>query len=195
MVTLCAFMLLASPGHPWLIRGDEGFFGFTVAHWRVVTVHGQFTRFSGDAFIDDAHPENSRLNVTIDTSSVFTGNTARDEHLRSADFFASGRHPRATFVSHSVHVEGDKWVVEGALTLRGESHPLTLLVDPVSAEVRNADGARRRGVHATAHVSRKELGLVWNKFGPDAVAMVGDDVTLSIDLELLPAPESAVSGR
>jgi len=194
MMMLCA-LLLATPGQNWLIQGDEGFFGFSVAHWRVVTVHGQFTRFSGEAFIDDAHPENSHLAVTIDTASVFTGNAARDEHLRSADFFASARHPQATFVSQSVHLEGDKLAVAGSLTLRGQSHPLTLFVDPPSPEVRNADGARRRGVHASARVSRKDFGLVWNKFGADAVAMVGDDVTLSIDLELLPAPQSRGSGR
>jgi polyisoprenoid-binding protein YceI len=191
---ILALLLLAAP-QPWMIQGDEGFFGFSVPHWRVVTVHGQFTRFSGDALIDDAHPENSKLNVTIDTASVFTGNPTRDEHLRSADFFASARFPSATFTSQRVRREGDHLAVDGTLTLRGATHSLTLLVDPLSPEVRNADGARRRGVHATAHLSRHDLGLAWNKFGPDAVAMVGDDVALSIDLELLPVPQNTASGR
>jgi polyisoprenoid-binding protein YceI len=141
---------------------------------------------TGEVTLDEKDPTKSSVNVEIDASTIDTREPKRDAHLKSPDFFDVAKYPKITFKSTKVEKAGKgKLKVIGDLTMRGMTKPVTLAVEGPTAEVKDIMGGLSRGASATAKINRKDWGLTWNKpLEAAGGVLVGDDVTLSLDVEL-----------
>lgn len=158
---------------------------FSAKHMMVTTVKGHFAKFSGEVDIDEQHPANSHVDVTIDTASLDTGSPQRDGHLRSADFFDADQFPTITFKSSRIEQLGkDHGRLTGDLTIRGETRPVTLDAS-FEGEMNDMQGKRHAGFTASTTISRKEWGLQWNVALESGGWLVGDTVRINIDAELI----------
>lgn len=150
---------------------------WTVSHFGFSEYTGEFTDFDASLTLDPAHPERSRLSVTIDANSVDTHNEALDTHMRGADFLDVANHARATFTSTAVRRTGASTAeVTGNFTLRGVTRPLTLNVT-FNRAADNMQGRYTAGFSATATVKRSDYGVSY------AVPAVSDEVQLRISGE------------
>jgi polyisoprenoid-binding protein YceI len=150
----------------------------------VTRQRGQFHGVSGALTLDRTDVSRSRVEATIEVASVDTGVSQRDDHLRSADFFDQANHPKMTFVSKEVRIQRDERLhVVGDLTIRGTTRSITLAADPISDESTDPFGMIRVGTSATAKISRKDFGLVWNALLETGGVAVGDDVEIVLDLQ------------
>ena len=173
-------------GPDWQIDPSHSAAQFSVKHMMVSTVRGDFQKLSGTVALDDKDLKKSVVNVEIDVDSIDTREPKRDGHLRSPDFFDAAKFPKITFKSTRVEQAGvGKYSVTGDLTMHGQTHPVTLTVDGPSAPAKSPFGTTVRGVSATGKLSRKAWGLVWNKAIEAGGVMVGDEITLQIDAELV----------
>jgi polyisoprenoid-binding protein YceI len=157
------------------------------------TVRGAFEKVSGTLELDDKDVTKSKLEVVIDAASINTREPKRDAHLKSPDFFDVAKTPTITFKSTKIEKgERGKLKVSGDLTMRGQTHPVTLTVDSFTAPMKNPWGIPVRGVSATGKLSRKDWGLTWNKTLEAGGVLVSDEIELQIDAELDgKAPQSA----
>jgi polyisoprenoid-binding protein YceI len=170
----------------WTIDPEHSSFGFKVRHLMVSNVRGNFDKFTGTIEADDKDITKSRVQVSIDTASINTNVKKRDDHLRSADFFDVAKYPVMTFVSRKVAKAGDdRLKVTGDLTLHGVTKEVVLDVDGPSMETRDPWGNIRRGATATATINRKDFGLVWNKALETGGVVVGEEVTITLEVELI----------
>ena len=184
---LCMLPTLASAS-TWNIDPDHSSIGFKVRHLMVSNVKGVFGKVSGVVQVDDKDLSNSTVSATIDTASIDTGVARRDAHLKSADFLDVAKYPTMTFVSRKVEKTGnDRLKVTGDLTLHGVTRPVVLDVEGVSAEVRDPMGTARRGASGSAKINRKDFGLNWNKVLEAGGVAVGEEVAISIEVELIKA--------
>ena len=150
-------------------------------------VRGMFAKPSGTVSLDEAAPANSRISAAIDVSSITTGVEERDTHLKSADFFDVAKYPAITFVSTSVsRSSAASYSVTGNLTMHGVTKPVTLAV--TASPPFNHAGGIRRGIEATTSVNRKDFGLRWEFPGEGAGVVVGDNIQITIDAELVLQP-------
>src|SRR5690606_15607293 len=134
---------------------------FAVRHMGLATVRGRFEKFDVDAEVD-AQGAPTRISAVIDAASITTGTEGRDEHLRSADFFDVASHPKITFESRSIQRSGDQYVIEGDLTIRGVSKPVSFQAD-VSGFVTDPWGNPRVAAEASGKINRTDWGLTWNQ--------------------------------
>lgn len=167
----------------WVIDPENSSVGFLCKHV-LSNVRGMFPQPSGTVTLDEATPANSRVNATIDASLVTTGVEERDTHLKSADFFNVAEYPTITFVSSSVTKAGaGSYSATGDLTMHGVTQPVTLAFT-ASAPFEHAGGIRR-GIEATTSVNRKDFGLAWEFPGEGPGIVVGDNIKITIDAELM----------
>jgi len=158
---------------------------FSVRHMMVSNVKGAFNKFTATVEGSPADPATAKINATIEVASVDTREPKRDEHLRSADFFDAAKHPQMTFVSTKVEkVSATKAKVTGNLTLRGVTKPVTLDVE-YTAPVKSPWGQTVVGATATGKINRQEYGVSFSKALETGGVLVGDDVTLLLELELV----------
>jgi polyisoprenoid-binding protein YceI len=157
--------------------------GFVVRHLMVSKVRGAFSGVSGTVAVAD-NVYDSTVEVDIDLASVDTRDTGRDDHLRSADFFEVEAHPTMTFRSTGVRRDGGSWLLDGDLTIKGESRPVTLDVEFLGA-VTDPWGGSRLGFSATGEIDREDWGLNWNQALETGGVVVGKKVTLDIEAELV----------
>ena len=164
----------------WIIDAGHSEVGFTVRHL-MSKVRGQFREFAGEIVIAD-DPLKSTVSATIDLSSVDTRNDDRDNHLRSSDFFSVEVHPKMTFQSTSLRVEGETLIVTGDLTIKEVANPAELAVDYLGA---GSDpwGNRRIGFEASTTISRKDWGVDFNIPLEGDKVMIGDKVAIVIAIE------------
>ncbi|MCU1420878.1 MAG: polyisoprenoid-binding protein, partial [Microbacteriaceae bacterium] len=149
----------------------------------VSKVRGKFEKFDV-SIVTAPNLEDSKIEATIDVSSVNTGQEARDNHLRSSDFFLVEEHPEMKFVSTKITSDGgDDFTVEGDLTLRGVTLPVTLKGE-FGGIIRDPYGNTRAGASATTKINRKDFGVNWNAALEAGGFTLGDDVTISIELEV-----------
>lgn len=175
----------------WVLDTEHSTVGFAVKHMMVTDQKGAFDAFSGTIELDDKDITKSTVNVTIDPASVNTKNKKRDDHLRSPDFFDAARFPKMTFVSTKVEKAKDGGLlVTGNLTIRDVTKPVTLTVAPLSDVFNDPWGGSHRGTTATATVNREEFGLTWNKALEKGGFVVGKDVKIELQVELLPKPKA-----
>ena len=153
---------------------------FTVVHMSLSKVRGQFGNIGGTIVLDQSDITKSKVDVTIDVTTVNTGVGARDADLKSAHFFDVAKYPTATFVSTSVARHGDGLTVAGNLTLHGVTKPVILQVDGPTGPVAGMDKKPHYGFSATTKISRTAFDIA-SSFPS---AMVGDEVTLTIDLDV-----------
>jgi polyisoprenoid-binding protein YceI len=171
---------------PWIIDTDHSNVGFKVRHMMVSNVKGDFARFSGNVDIDDKDPAKIKVDAVIETASINTGVAKRDEHLKSPDFFDVAKYPTMTFVSRKVKKEGlDKFKIYGQLTLHGVTKDVVLDVQGLNNSFKDPWGTIKKGASATTTINRKDYGLAWNKAIESGGVMVGDEVNISLEIELL----------
>ena len=170
----------------WTLDSAHSQIEFAVKHMMVTTVRGQFHQFTTEVDFDEEHPEHSSVVANIDASSIETGMEARDAHLKSEDFFDVATYPELVFRSTSIERKGDDYRIGGDLTIRGETHPVTLDAE-ISGIVPNMKGGRRAGFSATAKISRKEWGLTWNVAMETGGLLVGDEIKIWLELALVAA--------
>jgi polyisoprenoid-binding protein YceI len=159
--------------------------GFKVRHLMVANVRGEFSGVAGTVVIDADAPENSRVDARIDATTIHTRDEQRDAHLKSADFLDVEKFPTITFVSKKIAGSDGEWNVTGDLTIHGVTKEATLDVEGPAPEVKDPWGNVKTGVSATTKINRKDFGLVWNMALETGGVMVGDQVTLTLELELV----------
>lgn len=159
---------------------------FKVRHLMISNVKGEFTRLSGFVVFDLADPTKSSIEATIDASSISTRDPQRDEHLKSPDFLDVARYPAITFRSKDIISSGNgTYEVTGDLTIHGVTQEIALTVDGLTLETKDPWGFLRRGASASLTIDRKDFGLVWNSTLESGGLLVGEDVHISIEVELV----------
>lgn len=176
------------PSTTWILDTQHTQIGFRVRHMLVSWSRGHFEKFTGTVVFDDEQPENAIIDVTIDAASVNTNLADRDEHLRSADFFDVKNHPTLGFRSSKVERSKDGGLrVAGELTVRGVTRPVVLDVAEIGPATKDPWGGIRRGASASARISRKEFGLNWNAALEAGGVVLGDEVQIQVEIELIKA--------
>jgi polyisoprenoid-binding protein YceI len=147
----------------------------------VSKVRGKFTKFSGELVTADDVLASS-VSADIDLASIETGAEQRDGHLRSPDFFDTENHPLMTYRSTGIRYDGDDFIVDGELTLKGvtRSVPLKLEVNGFGPD---AYGGTRAGFSATAEINRQDFGVNWNAAMEHGGVVVSDKVTINLEIE------------
>lgn len=162
---------------------------FTARHMMISRVRGWFEKFEGTINLDETNPENTTVDVKIDASSLNTREEKRDAHLRSADFLESEKYPYLTFKSTKVEVTGPESArLTGDLTVRDVTKPVTLDVTYNGSAV-SPWGTTSHGFDARTKINRKDWNLVWNVALETGGVLVGDEITIDIELELVKQPE------
>ena len=157
-------------------------------------VNGSFNELDAAVNIDRANPAGSSVEFTIQAASIDTGNTNRDDHLRSPDFFEVAKYPTITFKSSAVKATGkNTYDVTGDLTMHGVTKKVTLPVEFLGF-MKDARGNERAGFAISTTVNRKDYGIVWNRALDEGAVLLGDDVKVTIDLEVIKrAPQPAAA--
>jgi len=138
--------------------------------------------------LDDTDSSRSTVEVSIPAEGIKTGDEARDGHLKAADFLDVEKFPTITFKSTSITSTGDSnYAVTGDLTIHGVTKSVTLAVEDVSSPTKDPYGNERIGLTASTKIERKDFGLVWNGVMESGGVLVGDEVTITIDAELIKA--------
>lgn len=155
---------------------------FAVRHLMVSNVRGNLGKITGTIQYDPAKLETSSVQASVDVKGLDTRNAKRDAHLRSAEFFDAEQYPTITFESTKFWKEGSSLKVAGNLTIRGTTKPVTLTAD-VSEPVKDQHGGSRIGAQVTTKLNRRDYGVAYNKMMEGGGAIVGDEVSITIDLE------------
>jgi polyisoprenoid-binding protein YceI len=155
--------------------------GFSARHMMVSKVRGRFDKFEG-TIITAPDPLQSSVTATIDLSSVNTGEPNRDNHIRSADFFEVESHPTLTFRSTGVSQDGDDFLLDGDLTIRGTTKPVTLKLE-VNGFGPDPFGGTRVGFSATGEINRNDFGVSYNGPIPGGGVMVSEKVSITLEIE------------
>ena len=169
----------------WTADTAHSSVGFAVRHMMVSNVKGSFDKFTASVDGDPADPASARISAKIEVASVNTREPKRDDHLRSGDFFDAAKFPEMTFASTKVEkVSANKAKVTGNLSLRGVTKPVVLDVE-YTAPVKNPWGKTVVGATATGKVNRQDFGVSWSKSLDGGGVLVGDEVTIQLELELI----------
>jgi len=152
---------------------------FTILHMSLSNVRGHFGNIGGTVTMNDSDITKSTVNITVDVSSVDTGVSARDGDLKGANWFDAGQFPTATFTSTSISKNGNGLTINGNLTLHGVTKPVTLQVDAPKGPVPGMDKKQHMGFSGTTTIKRTDFGI-----GKAPAAIVGEDVPLTLDLDL-----------
>ena len=170
----------------WQIDPAHSAAHFSVRHLMISNVRGEFSKLSGKVILDSADLTRSSVEVSLETASINTREPQRDEHLRSADFLDVANHPVMTFRSERIEAAGpEHFKLTGELTIRGITQKVTFDVEGPTPAVKDPWGNVRAGITATAKINRKDFGLVWNALVEGGGVMVGDEVKITIEAELL----------
>lgn len=198
-----AALVLASPSlafaAEFVIDSAHSAANFSVKHMMVSNVRGAFSKVTGSANIDEKDITKSTVEAVIDATTVNTNEPKRDEHLRSADFFDTAKYPTITFKSTKVEQAGQNLKVTGNLTMHGVTKPVVLDVEGFTTEAKDPWGNIKRGGTATTKINRKDFGLGWNSVLETGGVAVGEEVAITLDLELnkkqAPAAASAPAAK
>jgi polyisoprenoid-binding protein YceI len=175
----------------WQIDPVHSTATFAVRHMMVTTVRGTFQKLSGTVQFDGKDITSIAAQATIDVASIDTREPKRDEHLRSADFFDAAKFPAITFVSKRVEPKGaGRFALVGDLTIKGVTREVVLDVEGPTPEVKDPGGNIRIGASATTRINRQDFGVSWNRALDAGGVVVGDEVSITIDLSLRKAPPS-----
>jgi polyisoprenoid-binding protein YceI len=165
----------------WSIDPVHSEVGLSVRHLMVSKVKGRFTRFEGTV-VTAENPLASSVTAEIDASSIDTGNADRDNHLRSSDFFEADAHQKITYRSSGVRLDGDDFVLDGELTIKGVTRPVALRLE-VGGFGPDPYGGTRAGFSATGQINRKDFGVDFNAVTEAGGVVVADKVDLHLEIE------------
>jgi len=170
----------------WKIDPVHSVVEFKVKHMMISNVKGNFTKFSGTLTYDEARPENSSAQAVIEVASIDTRDAQRDAHLKTAEFLDAEKYPTITFQSTSVKAAGTgRGVVEGDLTIHGVTRKVVLNVEGPTEPGKDPWGNTRVGANATTKISRKDFGLTWNAALETGGVLVGDEVTITLEMQFV----------
>jgi polyisoprenoid-binding protein YceI len=158
---------------------------FKIRHLAISYVNGRFSVADATLVYNEKDVTKSTITATIDVPSINTGEPARDTHLKSPDFFDATKFPTATFASTKITRSDEGLILVGDFTLHGITKSIKLVVDGPTRVVTDPYGKTHVGFSATGTINRQDFGLTWAKSTATGEAMVGDEVKLSIDLDLI----------
>ncbi|MGB8889478.1 MAG: YceI family protein [Candidatus Korobacteraceae bacterium] len=172
----------------WNIDPVHSVAEFKVKHMMISNVKGQFTGLKGVLALDEADLANSHVEASIEAASINTRDEQRDAHLKSADFFDVATFPTLTFQSTGISRRGDgELAVAGDLTIHGVTRNVVFTVEGPTAPAKDPWGNTRLGLSATTRINRKDFGLTWNAALETGGILVGDEVTITLDVEFVKA--------
>ena len=172
----------------WNIDPVHSVAEFKVKHMMISNVKGQFTGIKGALALDEADLANSHVETTLDAASINTREAQRDAHLKSADFFDVEKFPTLSFKSTRVsRVKNGELAVAGDLTIHGITRNVVFNVEGPTAPGKDPWGNVRVGLSATTKINRKDFGLTWNAALETGGILVGDDVTITLDVQFVKA--------
>lgn len=159
---------------------------FSVRHMMISTVRGQFGGVKGNAVLDLKNPSADSVEATIDCSTINTGEAKRDSDLKGEEFFDVKKYPVMKFKSKKVEASGEgKLKITGDLTINAIMRQVVLDVDGPTPEIKDTQGRIKVGVQATAKVSRKDFGILYNPIMETGGVAVSDEVQIELDIELI----------
>jgi polyisoprenoid-binding protein YceI len=164
----------------WQIDPSHTSIGFTVRHL-ISKVRGTFEEFEGEVVIAD-NPLESTAHATVQLNSIYTGTAQRDDDLRSRNFFEVDRYPEMSFETTGIRIDGDDYVATGDLTIKGVTRPVELNVEFLGVGP-DPWGGTRAGFEATAKLSRKDFGVDFNIPLEGDKYMIGDQVSIHLQVE------------
>jgi polyisoprenoid-binding protein YceI len=175
---------LQIPGYvagTWVIDPVHSHVGFVIKHMMVSKVRGHFGTFTGE-ITTAPDPLDSRVTASIDATSIDTNNSMRDDHIRSADFFDVPNHPTLEFVSTGVRFEDGEFFIDGDLTIRGVTRPVSLAAE--TPEFGPApEGGTKAGFSATTEIKRADFGIDYNGPIPGGGTIIADKVQIVLEIE------------
>jgi polyisoprenoid-binding protein YceI len=161
---------------------------FKVKHMMISNVKGKFTNLKGHLNLDENDLTNSSVDASIDAASITTNEPQRDAHLKSADFFDVEKFPTLFFKSTRITRRGDgELAVEGELTIHGVKRNVLFTVEGPTEPGKDPWGNTRVGLSATTKINRKDFGLTWNAALETGGILVGDEVTITLDVQFIRA--------
>ncbi|RAJ04000.1 polyisoprenoid-binding protein YceI [Chitinophaga skermanii] len=169
----------------WKIDVAHSEIQFKIRHLMITNVTGSFTQF--DATLDATKEDftDGKISFTADVNSITTNNEQRDGHLKSDDFFSAEKYPQISFASTAIkHKGGDDYILEGELTIRDQKHPISLDVEFGGIQV-DPWGQTKAGFELKGKISRKEFGLTWSATTEAGGVVVGDDVKLQLNVQMI----------
>lgn len=169
----------------WKIDPAHSHAQFSVRHMMISNVKGEFARVAGQAGFDLGKPESLSAEATIEASTINTREPDRDTHLKSPDFLDAARYPTISFKSKRALAGPDGLKLTGDLTIHGTTREVTLEVDGPTPPIKDAMGNTRIGASAATKINRKDFGLVWNQALETGGVLVGEEVRISLDVELI----------
>lgn len=169
----------------WTIDPSHSEAAFSVRHAGIAKVRGHFGEIAGTISVGD-DIDTSSVTATLKADSIDTGDANRDAHLKSADFFDVENFPELTFVSTSVAADGDDYAVVGNLTIHGVTQVVTLSLE-FNGTATDPFGNERAGFSASTQISRKEFGLTWNAALETGGVLVGDKITITLEISAIKA--------
>ena len=176
----------------WTIDSSHSAASFAVRHMMVSTVRGDMGKVTGSVVFDPQQPTTGSVEATIDVSGINTREPGRDTHLKSADFFDVAKLPTITFKSKKVAPAANgHFSITGDLTMKGVTKEVVLDAEPMRPVIKDQRGASRTGTTATTKLNRQDFGLTWSRTLDGGGVVVGDDVSVTIDIELISAPPTA----
>ena len=174
----------------WVIDNTHSEVSFSVRHMMISNVRGRFEDFKGTVYFDEAEPEKSTVNVEINAASINTRDANRDNHLRSPDFLNVEKYPTITFQCKQVErVDDTHGRIIGDLTIRGVTHEVVLNTE-YAGQSKSPWGTFSAGFSATTKFNRKDWGLTWNQNLETGGLLVGDMITVNIELEIIKQPDA-----
>ncbi|MBI5162023.1 MAG: polyisoprenoid-binding protein [Micrococcales bacterium] len=170
----------------WTLDPTHSELSFTVRHLAISKVRGVFRSFDVTVTTPE-DPAQISVEASVDVASVDTNQEARDNHLRTSDFFLVEEHPTMTFRSTGIRLDGEEFELEGHLTLRGVTKPVTLKGE-LGGVVTDGWGQTKAGVSATTKINRHDFGVSWNQALEAGGLTLGDEVKIALDIQLVLQP-------
>ncbi len=171
----------------WSVDDAHSASRFKIKHLMISTVAGEVTGMKGKVDLDGKKVNS--VDVTLDAKTLSTNNAKRDEHLRGPDFFDVKKYPTITFKSDKVENDGAKLKINGKLTLHGVTKDVTFDSEGLTDTVKDPWGNTRRALVATTKINRADYGIKWNKDLDGGGVVVGNDVDITVETELV-APKA-----
>lgn len=170
---------------PFSVDPQHSAIEFSVRHMMIAKVRGGFSAYEAKAELDPEALDQSKVSATVDVASIDTGNADRDTHLKGSDFFDVEKHPKITFESTKIDKKGEgSYALTGDLTIRGVTKPVTFDVEAMGP-AKDPWGNMRWGFTLEAKISREDYDLTWNQALETGGVMLGKEVTLMADLQVV----------
>lgn len=169
----------------WIIDNSHSHVAFTARHMMIAKVRGRFENFTGTVEFDEQTPANSSVNVQIEAASIDTRDEKRDGHLTSPDFLDAANHPYLSFVSKRIEViDASHGKITGDLSIRGVTREVVLETE-YNGQAKAPWGTTSAGFNASTKINRKDWGLNWNVALETGGVLVGEEVSIEIELEIV----------